>query len=179
MAQRFIAARTGIALATLIAVTGCTTMVTIQSDPPGADIVLNNQKIGKTPFAVPLSDFAFNSYDVLLKKEGFQDFHGRIAKEPKVGAIIGGFFFGGIPLLWCYGPQPYQTFYLAENDKAVGASVVNETERVTVLIDGKAIGTEAVTIDAGTHEVAFVKEDGTTIRKQATFLAGNRYAFQL
>lgn len=162
----------------MLSIAGCSTMVTIQSDPPGADIILNNQKIGKTPFAVSLSDFAFNNYDVLLKKDGFQDFHGRIAKEPKAGAIIGGIFFW-VPILWCYGPQPYQTFYLAESEKAVGASVVNRDTEVAILIDGLDIGRECVTIDAGTHEITFVKADGSTVLKRAEFLEGMRYEFRL
>jgi len=168
-----------ITLALMVSVAGCSTMVTIQSDPPGADIILNNQKIGKTPFAVKLSDFAFNSYDVLLKKDGYVDFHGRVAKEAKAGAIVGGFFLWGIPWLWCYGPQPYQTFYMAENGKSVGASVVNKAENVSILIDGKEIGNDPVTIVAGTHEIAFMKTDGTTILKQAEFQEGNWYEFHL
>lgn len=168
----------GIALVALIAVTGCSTMVTIQSDPSGAEIILNNQKIGKTPFAVSLSDFAFNSYDVTLKKDGYSDFHGRIAKEAKAGAIIGG-LFSWIPFLWCYGPQPYQTFYLSEKVTTLGAAVVNKAEGVVVLIDNTEVGAEPVTVSAGIHTVTFIRPNGHTVSKEANFMDGNWYEFRM
>ena len=162
----------------MMAVSGCSTMVTIQSEPPGADIILNNQKVGKTPFAVRLSDFAFNSYDVTLKKEGFSDFQGRIAKEAKAGAIIGGVFVG-IPFLWCYGPQPYQTFYLSEKESKVGAAVVNKAEKVVVRIDDTEIGSEPVTVTAGVHTVTFVRANGDSVSKEAEFVDGHWYEFRM
>lgn len=168
----------GIALVVMMAVAGCSTMVTIQSEPPGADIILNNQKVGTTPFAVKLSDFAFNSYDVTLKKDGYSDFHGSIAKEAKAGAIIGGLFVW-VPFLWCYGPQPYQTFYLSEKDSKVGAAVVNKAENVVVRIDDTEIGAEAVTVSAGVHTVTFVRANGDSVSKEAEFMDGNWYEFRM
>ncbi len=169
----------GIALATTLVIAGCSTLVTIQSEPSGAEIILNNQKVGKTPFAVKLSDFAFNSYDVTLKKEGYTDVHGRISKEAKAGAIVGGFFVSGISWLWCYGPQPYQTFYLSEKNSKVGAAVVNKATNVAILIDETEIGQEPITISAGVHTVTFVRTNGETVRKEAEFLDGNWYEFHM
>ncbi len=168
----------GIALIAIMVVAGCSTMVTIQSEPSGADIILNNQKVGKTPFAVKLSDFAFNSYDVTLKKEGYADYHGRIAKEAKAGAIIGGLFIW-VPFLWCYGPQPYQTFYLSEKDGKVGAAVVNRDENVAIRIDDVEIGIEPVTVMAGVHTVTFVRANGDSVSKEAEFMDGNWYEFRM
>ncbi|HRW25369.1 MAG TPA: PEGA domain-containing protein [Spirochaetia bacterium] len=169
-----------IAIASIMAISmvGCSTMVTIQSEPPGADIILNNQKVGTTPFAVNLSDFVFTSYDVTLKKDGYADYHGRLAKEAKVGAIIGGVFIG-LPLLWCYGPQPYQTFYLSGSGQASGASVINTAERYAIRIDDIELGAEPMIVEAGTHTVTFVSTDGASIATTADFIDGYRYEFSM
>ena len=89
----------------------CATMVRIETNVPGATVKINNQKVGKTPLQKSLSDFAFQEYDVTIEKEGYEILNTQLAKEAKVGPIVGGIFFI-FPFLWCYGPSPYQYFDL-------------------------------------------------------------------
>ena len=52
--------------------TGCGTdrHVTIQSDPPGALVHLNDQEVGRTPLTVPFTHYGV--YGVRLAADGFQ-----------------------------------------------------------------------------------------------------------
>lgn len=162
----------------LLAVTGCSTMVTIQSEPAGADILINNQKIGTTPFAVKLSDFAFNSYDIILKKDGYVDYRGRLTKEVKVGTLIVGLFLVWVPILWCYGPQPYQTFYLSKTNEPAKASILNRADDVTILVNGMVLGDDPVELPAGTYNITFIRtSDGESLTATASLVEGNFYEF--
>jgi len=69
MAHRVLAALTYI---TLLTVAGCGVerVMTIDSDPPGALVYLNDTEVGRTPLK---RDFTwYGKYDVILRKEGYQ-----------------------------------------------------------------------------------------------------------
>jgi len=93
-----------ILIATLIS---CTTVVSIDSEPKGSDVFINHRYVGATPVKTELSDFAGNTYNVKIKKQGYQEVSAQLEKEIKAGAIIASipFFFAPWPLLWVYGPQ--------------------------------------------------------------------------
>jgi hypothetical protein len=100
-----------IALALTLALVGCTTLVQIESNPPGANVRLEGKDLGKTPLSVELSDAVWENYNVIFKMAGYRELRVKLAKEIKAGALIGGLFFA-IPLLWCYGPDENQYFDL-------------------------------------------------------------------
>jgi hypothetical protein len=90
---------------------GCATMVRIETEVPDAKVKLNGQLVGSTPVTRSLSDAIWENYDVVIEKDGYKTFRGRLNKEFKVGTFIGGLFVWPL-LLWTYGPEPYQTFEL-------------------------------------------------------------------
>ncbi|MFI4859950.1 MAG: PEGA domain-containing protein [Phycisphaerales bacterium JB063] len=62
-----------LALAALLS-TGCVQRVlSIQSDPPGALVYLNDQEVGRTPVTVPFT--WYGTYDVRLEMAGYQTLH--------------------------------------------------------------------------------------------------------
>ena len=62
---------TGIALTIAAVLTGCVTRtLDVQSDPPGALVLLNDREVGRTPFR---RDFTwYGPYDVVVRKDGYR-----------------------------------------------------------------------------------------------------------
>ena len=101
-----------IILAIAILFTSCSTMVRIETpDVPNASVKINGIPAGETPVRKNLSDAIWEEYNVEITKDGYQVYRGRLKKEVKVGALIGGIIVWPF-LLWVYGPDPYQKVYL-------------------------------------------------------------------
>ena len=110
MAKKIIAA-----LLAVFVFAGCATVTTIRTDPPGAKVYINEQPRGLTPYVEELSNFVFTTYNVRITLDGYDDFYGRLLKEAKVGAIVGGFII--FPAwLWAAGPQPNYFFELGKKE---------------------------------------------------------------
>lgn len=71
-----------IGLLVILSIAGCSKMVAIQSEPAGADVYINNRKIGKTPINTTLDDFAFTDYMITLKKEGIRIIAANCRRKP-------------------------------------------------------------------------------------------------
>lgn len=91
----------------------CTTLVYIETNVP-AEVTINGQPVGKTPFQKELSDFIGDNYYVVITADGYITFSGRLQKEFKIDSFIAGCFLL-FPWLWVYGPAPYQYFVLQES----------------------------------------------------------------
>ena len=91
----------------MVCILGCTTMVSIDSTPQGADVIINQQYVGKTPVKKKLSDFAAKTYNVILRKTGYEEVRAILEKEIKAAPIIASIplFLIPFPLLWVYGPE--------------------------------------------------------------------------
>jgi hypothetical protein len=98
-------------LIAVLFMSGCATLVRIETNVPDAKVRLDGQPIGSTPLEKSLSDAIWKNYDILIEKAGYHVLRTRLNKEFKVGAFIGGLFIWPL-LLWTYGPEPYQTFEL-------------------------------------------------------------------
>ena len=58
-------------LAAALAVGGCVKKtLTIDSDPPGALVVINDDEVGRTPVTVPF--MWYGSYEIILRKAGYE-----------------------------------------------------------------------------------------------------------
>jgi len=90
---------------------GCATMVRIDTNVPDAKITINGQPVGTAPVTTSLSDAIWENYTFTIQKDGYKTVRGVLNKEFKVGTFIGGLFLWPL-LLWTYGPQPFQTFEL-------------------------------------------------------------------
>ena len=54
--------------------------LTINSEPAGADVLLDGRNVGQTPLTVP--DLETRAYGLVLRKQGFQDYSGSITVAP-------------------------------------------------------------------------------------------------
>ena len=91
-----------------------TTMVTIETIPDDVEVYVDSQLIGDSPVTVRMSNAVWEDPEILLKKEGYRDLRTSPQKEVKALNLISGLIFVAIPLLWVYGPEPYQSFMLSE-----------------------------------------------------------------
>ncbi|MBW6458791.1 MAG: PEGA domain-containing protein [FCB group bacterium] len=106
-------------MAIAVLLTSCSTLVRIETPGiEGATIKINDQPVGKTPVKQSLSDAIWEEYDVEVSKEGYKTYYGRLRKEVKVGALVGGIIVWPF-LLWVYGPEPFQTIYLEPLEKDI------------------------------------------------------------
>ena len=153
-------------------------MIKIQSDPSGADVYINNQKMGKTPYKANLDDFVATNYQIILKKDGYNDFNGVLAKEAKVGAIIGGIFFI-IPFLWCYGPSPNQQFVLTDKSDVVGSIIINNQDQFVISIDDKELVQGENKIESGFHKISYFKDGKLVATGNYAFNNAEYYEFKM
>jgi len=88
--------------------------VTINSDPPGAEVRLDNQKAGITPVALRLSNALWENPIVRIRADGYREIYGTLQREVKGVNLVVGLLLCWPSLLWCYGPDEYQHFDLIE-----------------------------------------------------------------
>ena len=101
-------------MACLLSGSGCstTTRVTIDSSPSGADVILDGVNIGTTPIEKhKISNRVGRSYDIILKKDGYQLLQARLKTEIKTASLIGAILIT-IPVVWVEGPKEAQYFVL-------------------------------------------------------------------
>ena len=104
-------------------VSGCVTKVFFDSSEPGAEVYLDGEKIGETPFTANVSAYAWYDPAVTIKKEGYKELRTFLKPEPRVGNIVAGvLFFSALPipmpcLFTCYGPQKRQFFELEKESE--------------------------------------------------------------
>ena len=103
-------------------IAACTSSTMINSEPKGASVYVDGQKLGKTPYLVSDSKTFFTKTTLTLKKDGYEDVNAFITKDGSIniGACIGGVFFL-IPFLWIKDYQPVYNFELDVDASAAGA----------------------------------------------------------
>lgn len=92
----------------------CVSTTLIQSIPSGAQVYLNQQVVGVTPYTMRDTKVVWSTTNVELKKEGYQPFYTTIVRNEQaaIGPIIGGFFVY-IPWLWAMKYNPVHRYELA------------------------------------------------------------------
>lgn len=88
---------------------GCASTTVIKSNPPGAELYLNGQLKGETPYTYTDRAIAGTTRRVSLKKEGYKDFQKLIIRDQTyIPALIAGAFLL-VPLLWSMEYPPEYT----------------------------------------------------------------------
>jgi len=67
-------------------ITGTTTKITFDSEPRGAEVLLNNEIVGKTPTTVSLKNKT--KYDLRIRYPEFQDYRYHFGNKISVGTIV-------------------------------------------------------------------------------------------
>lgn len=132
----------------LMIVTSCASTTVIQSEPSGANVYIDNQKKGKTPYTYSDTKIVGSSTSITLKKDGYEDFETVLVRNEQadVGAIVGGFFLL-FPFLWTMKYHPTHNYELekskAENTEttttANNTNSTNELIKLKNLLDEEAI----------------------------------------
>ena len=88
-------------LSVFVFLTSCSSKTLIQSSPSGADVYVNNQKKGQTPYKYKDTKIVGSITDITIKKEGYEDLNTTLVRDERVdvGAVIGGIFLL-VPFLW-------------------------------------------------------------------------------
>lgn len=100
-----------VCIALAISVSACASTTIINSDPSGAKVYLNGEKVGTTPYTHTDTKIVGSTNTVLLKKEGYQDFSALFSRneDVSVGAIVGGIFVL-VPLFWVMDYKPTHSY---------------------------------------------------------------------
>ncbi len=126
-----------------ILISGCSSTTYIQSYPSGADVYLNGEAVGQTPYAMTDTKPIFSCTSIRLEKEDHLPYRTTICRdeEADVGALIGGFFFF-IPFFWGLKYKPSRTYSLIpvegssiSNEKAIHSEECKNKEGFDKLID--------------------------------------------
>ncbi len=96
----------------------CASTTLITTDPPGAEVYVNDEYLGESPVTYQDRKVALSQNVLRIKKDGYNEeltFFSR-DEEPNVGAIIGGFFV--FPLwLWALDYKPLHHYKLEPEEK--------------------------------------------------------------
>ena len=95
----------------------CASTTLIDSYPSGANLYLNGEAVGQTPYEMTDTKPMFSCTTVRIEKENYNSFYTTICRneEADVGAIIGGMFVT-IPYIWALKYKPTHFYRLREND---------------------------------------------------------------
>jgi hypothetical protein len=124
----------------MVLLSGCSSYTVIESHPSGANLYLDGEEVGQTPYQMVDTKIMFTCTAVRLEKEGHKPFYTSICRneEADIGAIIGGVFFT-IPFLWSMKYKPTHFYRLRpledgqqqniyEDEKNPFEQLINEEE---------------------------------------------------
>lgn len=102
-----------VSVVTLSALVGCASTTIIQSQPPGARILLNGAVAGSTPYAMTDTKIVGSTTQVRLEYPGYQPLDVTIARSEELDVLplIGGIFLL-VPFLWIMKYQPTHMYEL-------------------------------------------------------------------
>ncbi len=143
-------------LAATIFLTSCASTTLIQSNPSGAQVYIDSQNKGVTPYNYSDTKIVGSSTAITLKKEGHQDLNVMLIRNERadVGAIIGGFLVL-VPFLWTMQYNPTHNYELIPgsnqnteeaNGTTQSSNSTNELVKLKNLLDQGAITTDDFTI---------------------------------
>ena len=115
-------------LAFVFLMSSCASSTFIESYPNGADLYLNGEAVGQTPYEMRDTKPMFSSTSVRIEKEGYRTFYTTITRdeEADVGAIIGGVFFF-FPFIWAFKYKPTRFYKLVpESDDQSFDGMIDE-----------------------------------------------------
>lgn len=100
-------------LALCILFSSCSSTTQIVTIPPGANLYINGEYYGETPYNYTDTKIVGSTNIVNIKKEGYKEFTTSFSRneEVDIGAIIGGVFVL-FPFLWIMKYKPVRTYEL-------------------------------------------------------------------
>jgi hypothetical protein len=82
-------------LSASILFTSCASTTLINSTPSGAELYINEEAVGVTPYSMTDTKIVGSCSSIRIEKEGYNEFYTTICRTEEVdgGAVVGGFFF--------------------------------------------------------------------------------------
>jgi serine/threonine protein kinase len=146
--------------------------ILVKSTPPGAEILLNGKKIGKTPTTVGGLNPRKN-YFMVIKKDGYKPFFQGVKLKGKKRVVVDA----------TLQPGKFAASKKGGSKKASGGGkgflIANTKPWARVIIDGKdtgqwtpIVGKKKLSLSAGSHKITFKTKDGKTLTVNVTIKAG-------
>ena len=146
--------------------------IMVKSTPPGAEILLNGKKIGKTPTTVGGLKPKKN-YFLVLKKDGYKPFFQGVKLKGKKRVVVNAALQPGKFTASKKGGSP------ATTGGGKGFLIANTKPWARVIIDGKdtgqwtpIVGKRKLSLSAGAHKITFKTKDGKTLTVNVTIKPG-------
>ena len=145
--------------------TSCVSTTLIQSEPSGATVYIENQKVGTTPYSYSDTKVSGSVTEIKLKKEGYEDFNVSMVRNERAdaGAIIGGIFFL-FPFIWTMGYDPAHNYELqpAITDQVSG--IEKKVEITTANETASNSTNELIKLKNLLDQQAITSDDFTTLK---------------
>ncbi|PKR80629.1 hypothetical protein CW751_09675 [Brumimicrobium salinarum] len=112
-------------LAMTLFLTSCASTTMINSVPSGANVYIDSEPVGTTPYSHTDSKVTGSTTRIKLTKDGYEDFYYPMTKDEEVhvGAVVGGFLIM-IPFLWTLKYKPSRTYELIPLDNEIKEEVI-------------------------------------------------------
>lgn len=119
-------------MAVVLLASSCASTTLIDSYPSGADLYLDGEAVGQTPYEMRDTKPMMSTTSVRIEKEDYRTFYNTITRdeEADVGAIIGGVMFW-IPFLWALKYKPTHIYRLVplEDEKTESLDQLLQKEK--------------------------------------------------
>jgi PEGA domain/Short C-terminal domain len=136
-----------LAVVTIALLASCTSITLIDSTPSGADVYMDSQRKGTTPYSYSDTKIVGSATPITLKKDGFENLNVTLVRNERadVGAIIGG-CIALVPFLWTMQYDPIHNYELQkiatrtfDQDIDEHSNPTNELVKLKSLLDEEAI----------------------------------------
>lgn len=127
--KRTFITKTSILIAVLIILSGCASSTMIKSVPSEADVYINGELVGKTPYLYTDTKVSFSPVMVDIVKEGYEPIYTSFRRDEEFnpGTFVGGFFIWPI-WLWTLDYKSARTYNLTPMIKGTSGDTVTEIE---------------------------------------------------
>jgi len=147
-------------LVVTVLLTSCSTMVKLQTEPQGVDIIYEGKNLGKGPVDIEISNFIFQDGKITFK-QGDRTETAQLQRRISIVHLIFSWLF--VPLLWIAPPKENQLFVLTniKGGGGVPANYAAAFRDVVLLKNGQRIDNckAAVTADS----IVITTSDGRTL----------------
>ncbi len=118
-----------ISIALIIFLSACASSTMIKSVPSDADVYINGEWVGKTPYLYTDTKVSFSMVMVDIVKEGYEPIYTMFRRDEEFnpGTFIGGFFIWPI-WLWTLDYKPTRTYYLTPLNNTKSGDSVTEMQ---------------------------------------------------